>query len=174
MSTSSWRSCPTTERLAVARILGAKGLSGVVRIEPLTDWRDHLEVGARVYLEDEATPRRITTAEWGGRVPAIGLEGIGSRDDAARLAGRYLETEPQALPEGTYYWHQLQGLTVQDPSGARLGVLREVFRAGEAEVYRVELTDGGELLVPAVRDVVHGIDLEAGIMVVDYASEEVR
>ena len=174
MSTSSWRSCPTTERLAVARILGAKGLSGVVRIEPLTDWRDHLEVGAHVYLEDEATPRRITIAEWGGRVPAIGLEGIGSRDDAARLAGRYLETEPQALPEGTYYWHQLQGLTVQDPSGTRLGVLREVFRAGEAEVYRVELTDGGELLVPAVRDVVRGIDLEAGIMVVDYASEEVR
>ena len=53
-------------------------------------------------------------------------------------------------------------------------MLREVFRAGEAEVYRVELTDGGELLVPAVRDVVRGIDLEAGIMVVDYASEEVR
>jgi len=145
-----------------------------VRIEPLTDWRDHLEVGARVYIEDEATPRRITTTEWGGRVPAIGLEGIGSRDEAASLAGRYLETEPQTLPEGTYYWHQLQGLTVQDPSGIRLGVLREVFRAGEAEVYRVELTDGGEMLVPGVRDVVRDIDLEAGIMVVDYRSEEVR
>ena len=146
----------------------------MVRIEPLTDWHDHLEAGARVYLEGEVTPRRITTAEWGGRVPAIGLEGIGSRDEAARLAGRYLETEPQALPEGTYYWHELQGLTVQDPSGMHLGVLREVFRAGEAEVYRVELTDGGELLVPAVRDIVRRIDVEGGVMVVDYASEEVR
>src|SRR5439155_18812426 len=152
-----------TERLAVARILGPKGLSGVVRIEPLTDWRDHLEVGARVYIEDEATPRRITTTEWGGRVPAIGLEGIGSRDEAASLAGRYLETEPQTLPEGTYYWHQLQGLTVQDPSGTRLGLLREGFRAGGAEVYRVELTDGGEMRVPGVRDVVRDIDLESGI-----------
>ena len=171
---SSWRSCPTTERLAVARILGAKGLAGVMRIEPLTDWREHLEVGATVFLEGEADPRRILTAEWGGRIPAVGIEGVASRDDAAALIGRYLEREPATLPEGAYYWHQLEGLAVEDPSGAPLGVVREVFRAGEAEVYRIEMTDGGELLVPAVRDVVRRIDLEAGLMVVDYASEEVR
>jgi len=158
----------------VARILGAKGLAGVMRIEPLTDWREHLEVGATVFLEGEAEPRRIRTAEWGGRVPAVGLEGVASREEAASLIGRYLEREPATLPEGTYYWHQLEGLAVEDPSGVHLGVLREVFRAGEAEVYRVELTDGGELLVPAVRDVVRRIDLEAGLIVVAYASEEVR
>jgi len=171
---SSWRSCPTTERLAVARILGAKGLAGVMRIEPLTDWPERLQVGAHVFLDGEADARRIITAEWGGRIPAVALQGITSRDEAAALTGRFLETEPQPLPEGSFYWHQLLGLKVDDPSGARLGVVREVFRAGEAEVYRVELTDGGELLVPAVRDVVRRIDLEAGLMIVDYASEEVR
>jgi 16S rRNA processing protein RimM len=171
---SSWRSCPTTERLAVARVLGAKGLAGVMRIEPLTDWPEHLEAGATLFVEGEAEPRRITTAEWGGRIPAVGLEGITTRDAAASLVGRFLETEPHALPEGSYYWHELVGLQVEDPGGNRLGVVREVFRAGEAEVYRVELTDGGELLVPAVRDVVRRIDLEDGVIVVDYASEEVR
>jgi 16S rRNA processing protein RimM len=145
-----------------------------MRIEPLTDWPEHLQVGATLFLEDEAKPRRVTTAEWGGRIPAVGLEGITSRDAAAALAGRFLETEPGQLPEGSYYWHQLVGLDVQDPAGSRLGVVREVFRAGEAEVYRVELTDGGELLVPAVRDVVRRIDVDAGVIVVDYASEEVR
>jgi len=145
-----------------------------MRIEPLTDWPERLRVGATLFLEGEAEPRRITNAEWGGRIPAVGLEGITSRDAAASLAGRFLETEPQPLPAGTYYWHQLVGLHVDDPAGARLGVVREVFRAGEAEVYRVELTDGRELLVPGVRDVVRRIDLDAGVMVVDYASEEVR
>ena len=67
-----------------------------------------------------------------------------------------------------------EGVHVEDPAGAGIGVVREVFRAGEAEVYRVELTDGGELLVPAVRDVVRRIDVRGGVMVVDYASEEVR
>jgi len=145
-----------------------------MRVEPLTDWPEHLQVGATVFVEGEDQERRIITAEWGGRVPALALEGIGSRDEAAALTGRFLETEPHRLPDGTYYWHQLEGLKVEDPSGARVGVVREVFRAGEAEVYRVELTDGGELLVPGVRDVVRRIDLEAGLMVVDYASEEVR
>ena len=158
----------------MARILGAKGLAGVVRIEPLTDWPEHLQVGAQVFLDGEPEARRIITAEWGGRIPALALEGIASRNEAAALTGRFLETEPQRLPEGSYYWHQLLGLNVEDPSGARLGVVREVFRAGEAEVYRVELADGGELLVPAVRDVVLRIDLEDGLMIVDYASEEVR
>jgi 16S rRNA processing protein RimM len=145
-----------------------------MRIEPLTDWPEHLQVGATLFLEGEDEPRHITNAEWGGRIPAVGLEGITSRDGAASLAGRFLEAEPQPLPEGSYYWHQLVGLQVEDPAGARLGVVREVFRAGEAEVYRVELTDGGELLIPAVRDVVRRIDVDGGVMVVDYASEEVR
>ena len=145
-----------------------------MRIEPLTDWPEHLQTGATLFLEGETEARRITTAEWGGRVPALGLEGITTREAAAALVGRYLETEAEALPEGSYYWHQLVGLRVEDPVGARLGVVREVFRAGEAEVYRVELTDGGELLVPAVRDVVRQIDVQGGLIVVDYASEEVR
>jgi 16S rRNA processing protein RimM len=158
----------------VARVLGPKGLAGVMRIEPLTDWPEHLQVGATLFVEGETDSRRVTNAEWGGRIPAIGLEGITSREAATALAGRFLETEPQPLPEGSYYWHQLVGLRVQDPAGVELGVVHEVFRAGEAEVYRVELADGGELLVPAVRDVVRRIDLGGGVMVVDYASEEVR
>lgn len=165
---------PTTERLTVARVLGAKGLAGTVRIEALTDWPEHLSVGSHVFLDGEATARRITAAEWGGRIPAVALEGIVSREAAEKLAGRYLETQAKPLPEGSYYWHQLEGLEVRDPQGRPLGVVRGVFRAGEAEVYRIEQADGSELLIPAIRDVVRGIDLEAGVMVVEYESEEVR
>lgn len=104
----------------------------------------------------------------------IGIDGIVSRDAAEALVGRYLETDPSPLPAGTYYWHQLEGLRVEDEAGALLGVVAEVFRAGEAEVYRIEGPDGAELLVPAIRDVVRLIDLETGRMVVRYAAEEVR
>jgi 16S rRNA processing protein RimM len=146
----------------------------VLKVEPLTDWPEHLDVGAVVFLEDVPTPRRVTAAERGGRVLAIGLEGIASREAAEAMVGRYLEAEAQPLPEGTYYWHQLEGLRVEDEAGSPLGVVAEVFRAGGAEVYRIEGADGGELLVPAIHDVVRRIDLDAGLMVVRYASEEVR
>jgi 16S rRNA processing protein RimM len=127
-----------------------------------------------VYVEGEATPRRIVATEPGGRVPALTLAGLTTREEAEAMAGRYLETLARPLPEGTYYWHELEGLRVASDDGEDVGVLREVFRAGEAEVYRIERTDGGELLVPAIHDVVRRIDVPAGIMVIHYEAEEVR
>lgn len=169
---SSWRSSATTERLAVARVLGAKGLAGALRIESLTDHPERLDVGESVWIEEEADPRQILEASWGGRVPVLRLEGISDRSAAEGFIGRYLEAPATQLPPDTYYWHQLIGISVADEAGEELGRVVEVFRAGENEVYRIEGT-GGELLVPALRDVVRSIDLDAGRMVVRYEAEEV-
>jgi 16S rRNA processing protein RimM len=170
---SSWRSSPTTERLAVARVTGVKGLRGAMRIEPLTDRPERLAPGEEIYVEGEASPRRIVDVEWGGRIPAITLDGIVTRESAEALKDRYLEVDAAELPEGTYYWHQLEGLQVVDPNGTSLGTLISVFRVGENEVYRVENEAGEELLIPALRDVVREIDLPNGRMTVDYELEDV-
>jgi 16S rRNA processing protein RimM len=153
-------------------VLGAKGLAGAVRIESLTDHPERLAVGESLWLEDETEPRRILESAWGGRVPVLQLEGVSDRTAAERLAGRYLEAPPTPLAPDAYYWHQLIGLLVADEAGAELGEVVEIFRAGENEVYRI-VGPGGELLVPALRDVVRLIDLDAGRMVVRYATEEV-
>lgn len=157
----------------MARILAVKGLRGAVKVEPLTDWPDHLAAGASVYLEDESEPRVIRRAERGGRSTALSLAGIETRETAEPLVGRYLEVEAGELPAGTYYWHQLVGLVAYDVVGRRLGDVVEVFRAGENEVYRI--SDGNrETLVPALRTVVRDIDIVAGRMVVDLETEEIR
>jgi 16S rRNA processing protein RimM len=111
--------------------------------------------------------------EAGGRVPVIALEGVSDRGAAEALAGRYLEVESEPLPEGRWYWHQLVGLEVADEQGRPMGSVVEVFRAGENEVYRIEGPQG-ELLLPALRDVVRAIDLERGRMTVRWEPEEVR
>lgn len=171
---SSWRSSPTSDRLAAARIIGPKGLSGAMRLEVLTDRTDRLTVGAALFVEGEDAPRLIRAVESGGRVPVVRLEGVERREDAAALVGRYLEVDAEPLPAGHYYWHQLIGLRVVDEAGRDLGELVEVFRAGENEVYRVEADGRPELLLPAIHDVVREIDLEAGTMTVRYETEEVR
>src|SRR6266508_302428 len=170
---SSWRSSATSERLAVARVVGARGLAGAVRIEMLTDWPEHLAAGAVVFLEGQDEPRRVRELQAGGRVPVLMLEGLEDRNAAESLIGHYLEVDARELPEGSYYWHQLTGLRVLDEAGAELGELVEVFRAGENEVYRVMTDAGAELLLPAIRDVIREIDLEAGTMTVRYEAEEV-
>lgn len=153
-------------------MLRAKGLAGALRIEPLTDHPERLATGEMLWIEEEADARRIVDAEWGGRWPVLRLEGIGDRSAAERLVGRYLEAPASPLGPDAYYWHQLVGLSVVDGAGAAIGTVVEVFRAGESEVYRIE-GPAGELLVPALREVVREIDLQAGRMVVQYDAEEV-
>jgi 16S rRNA processing protein RimM len=174
-ATSSSRSSPTpSDRRAVARVLGAKGLKGGLRVEILTDWPERLEPGAEVWPEGETSPRRIRHVESGGRVPVVHLDGIDSREAADQLRGRYLEVPARRLDEGAYYWDDLIGLRVESPAGTHVGELVEVFRAGGNEVYRV-VGPGGERLVPALRSVVQRIDLESGVMVVAADdAEEVR
>lgn len=169
----SWRSSQTTERLAVARVTGAKGLRGSLRIEPLTDWPERLARGAEIFVEDEAEPRRIVEVQWGGRAPSLSIDLVTTREAAEALVGRYLEVEARELPAGSYYWHQLEGLHVTDEAGTELGTLTEVFRAGENEVYRIEGGPDGELLVPALRDVIREVNIDAGRMVVRYETEDV-
>lgn len=154
-------------------MLGAKGLAGAVRIEPLTDVPERIAVGAELFLEGEAAPRKLTAVETGGRVPVVTLDGIADRAAAEELAGRYLEVEAAPLPAGTWYWHEIVGLRVRDEAGDDLGSVVEVFRAGENEVYRIE-GPGGELLVPALRDVVREVDVAAGSMTIRWQPEEVR
>lgn len=155
-------------------MLGAKGLAGGMRVEVLTDREDRLIAGAQLFVEDEDTTRQILEVETGGRVPMVRLEGIGSRAEAEAMLGRYLEVDPDPLPEGMLYWHQIVGLAVRDEDDRQLGNVVEVFRAGENEVYRVESPGRPDLLLPALREIIREIDLAAGTMTVRYDEEEVR
>lgn len=137
----------------------------------LTDWPERLVEGAQLFVEGEERARRVRRTELGGRVPVLHLDGIESRQAAEELTGRYLEADAAALPAGSYYWHELEGLEVHDEQGASIGTLVEVFRAGGGEVYRV-VGPTGERLLPALRRVVRQIDLDAGRMIVRLDDEE--
>jgi 16S rRNA processing protein RimM len=175
-ATSSSRSSPTTtDRLAVARIIGPKGLSGAVRLELVTDWpEEQIVAGAELWLEGDDEPVRVTRVERGGRVLAVHLDRLGSREAAEAVVGRYLEAPAAPLPADTYFWHDLIGLRVEDEHGSVIGELVEIFRAGGNEVYRV-VGPEGERLVPALRSAISRIDLEQGRMVLaPDDAEEVR
>ncbi len=164
---SSSTSSLTSDLLAVARVMGVRGLGGELRVMPLTDTPERLALDAMVVVEGEETPRRIAATGPSRQGVILSLEGITDRDAAAAMVGRHLLAPGAApeLPAGTYWWHQLEGLEVVDENGRSLGRLDEVFRVGTNEVYRV-VGDEGELLVPALHSVVTAIDLDAGRMTI--------
>lgn len=164
---SSSTSSPTSDPLAVARVMGVRGLKGDLRVMSLTDAPARLEAGQLVVVEGEASPREILEAGFSKHGPVLRLDGISDRDAAAALIGLHLlaPEAPTDLPSGTYWWHELEGLEVVTPAGVTIGQLEEVFRAGTNEVYRV-VGPGGEVLVPSLRSIVLDISLEAGRMTI--------
>lgn len=169
---SSSTSSPTSDPLAVARVMGVRGLDGDLRVMALTDVADRLTVGAFVVVEGESAPRRITQVSASRLGLVLRLDGVTDRASAAALIGRHLSAPeaPSELPDGTYWWHELEGLDVVDADGREWGRLEEVFRAGANEVYRVVGAES-ELLVPALRSVVLEIDLGQGRMTIRDPAE---
>ena len=80
-----------------------------------------------------------------------------------------------ALPQGEYYWAELEGLRVVNLEGLTLGVVSHLLETGANDVM-VVVPEGVSArsvaaqsrLIPYVRQVVKQVDLESGIVRVDW------
>src|SRR2546426_600831 len=97
------------------------------------------------------------------------LEGVDSIEDAERYRGldlRIPEEDLSALPEGSYYHHQLRGLRVEDAGGREVGRVAEVMETGGEAAILVVRGVNGETLIPLADAVVRTVDLPGGRVVV--------
>ena len=151
----------------VGIIKGAWGLQGDLRVESLTDNPDRFAANSRLYLEGRAV--RVRRSREVKRGIVLKLDSVHDRTAAERLRGKSLTVSADAvpaLPEGAYYHYQLIDLDVYTCEGERLGSVREILTTGANDVYVVERPGARDLLIPALKRVVVGVDLLAGRMVV--------
>ncbi|MGN0435728.1 MAG: ribosome maturation factor RimM, partial [Wujia sp.] len=59
-----------------------------------------------------------------------------------------------ALEEDEYYIADVLGMKVVLEDGTELGILQDVMQTGANDVFVVEMKDGGELLIPVIKDCV--------------------
>jgi len=145
------------------------GLNGAVRVEVLTDDDSRFADGSRVFPEGSSD---VLTVGWvQPDVPGIlvRFQEVRTREAAESLRDVYLEVERpvQGLAQGEAYWHEVIGVPVTTSAGESLGTVADVFRAGESEVYVVRGGTRGEVLVPAVRDVVRVFEPAEGRIEID-------
>lgn len=82
---------------------------------------------------------------------------------------RLLVPEAEAIPleEDEYYTRDLYGLRVVTDEGEELGELVRIYETGANDVYAVQKSpEEKELLIPAIKDCIRKVDLEAGVMTV--------
>lgn len=68
-----------------------------------------------------------------------------------------------SLPEGEYYWFDIEGLRVYDCNVRLLGTITEIIHTGSNDVYVVK-NNAQEFLIPALQSVVRSIDIARGEM----------
>lgn len=151
--------------LAVGRLGRSHGIHGDLVLEILTDFPERLKPGTRVYLGAEHRPSRLARSRRHNQGLLVAFEGIASPEQAAQLRNQLVFVRADDRPplgEGEYYHHQLLGLQVVTEEGAILGRLAEILETGANDVYVVRPPEGADILLPAIEEVVLGIDLPAG------------
>lgn len=153
----------------VGLVRGVHGLRGTVRVEILSDDPRRFNRGRRIYLEGQAAPLTISWSQANPPGILVRFREIDHREAAEVLRDRYLEAEvvPDALPAGSFYWHEVQGTEVRTTDGELLGTVEEIFRVGEGEVFIVRGGPRGEILIPAVSAVVRELAPRDGRIIVD-------
>ena len=72
----------------------------------------------------------------------------------------------EALPlgEDEYYIADLIGMEVSLEDDTYFGRLRDVIETGANDVYAVETAEGREVLIPAIKECILQVDVQAGKM----------
>jgi 16S rRNA processing protein RimM len=144
------------------------GTRGEVKVRPDVA-PAYLERIARVYLGPEQRPIDLLGVARRGRAYTLKLRGIDTMTAAETLRGVEVlipRSEAPPLAEGEFYVADIVGLRAVTTTGRALGTVAEVLSTGANDVYVVR-GDAGEVLIPAIRDVVTSIDPAVGVLQVE-------
>jgi len=149
------------EFLTIGQILAPWGVKGKLKVKVITDFPQRFAPSSKIYINRQ--PMTIDSAEWHKGKAIIKLNQIDTIEAAQRLRGQPIEihhSQAYPLPEGQYYHFQLIGLEVWTTQGKLLGNITEILTAESNDNYVVS-GDKGEILIPAIEDVVKSIDLDS-------------
>jgi len=159
-----------SEFITIGRILAPSGVKGKLKVKIETDFPQRFTPRSNVYVNRQ--PITIDDAEWHGGKLVIKLNAIDSIEAAQKLRGKIIEihcSQVRPLPEGQYYHFQLIGIEVWTTEGESLGNITEIKSTESNDVYIVSGAKG-EILIPAIEDVVKSVDLDRGCLIIELIS----
>lgn len=165
----------------VGRITTVHGIKGWVKVHSFTDQAENIFQYPPWWLKTADGWREVEFDEY--RDTSKGLlahiVGIDDRDIARKFCQQDIAVEKAQFPEldqGEYYWHQLEGLRVLTCQGdAQLGTVTGLLETGSNDVLEVkgdsDSLDQAERLIPYTEQFVLKVDLDAGVIEVDWDPE---
>lgn len=167
------------------RVLGkvttAFGIKGWVKVysftDPMTNILDYRSWFIRV--DGHWKSFKLVQGKPQGKGLAAALEGVNDRDQALALSQCEIGVAESELPElddKEHYWFQLLNLSVVNTDGVRLGQVKELFDSGGGNQVMAVKPDADSIdqqqrLLPFVDQVILEVDLDQGVIEVDWDSD---
>lgn len=153
----------------VGVITSTHGIKGEVKVFPTTDDLRRFKRLREVILDTgkERLTLEVEGAKFFKQFVILKFKGLDNINDVEKYRrASLLVTRKNAvrLEKDEYFVADLIGLEVRDEDGGKIGRLQDVIETGANDVYDIDLDDGRKLLLPAIRQCVLEVDVEAGFI----------
>lgn len=160
-----------SDLLQVGVITATHGLKGEVKVFPTTDDVKRFKKLKECILD---TGKEQLTLELEGcrffkQFVILKFKGIDNINDVEKYkkCSLFVTREHAVkLKKDEFFITDLINLTVKNEAGEEIGIIKEVLSTGANDVYVIEKKEGGELLLPALKQCVKKVDFEEKCMIV--------
>lgn len=157
--------------LRVGVISSTHGIKGEVKVYPTTDDAARFKDLKKVLLDTGKDYRELEVegVKFFKNMVILKFKGYDSINDIEKYKGKdLLVTRDDAVELGPdeNFIVDLIGLSVVTEDGEPFGTLTDVIVTGANDVYEVKTAEGKEVLLPAIKECVRKVDLEASVITV--------
>ncbi len=157
--------------LQVGAVTSTHGIAGEVKVFPTTDDPNRFKKLKHVLLDtgNGMKELEITRVKFFKNMVILKFRDHDKIEDVMPYKGRELYVTREnavKLKKNEYFIADLIGMEVYTEDDVLLGTLKNVLQTGANDVYEVERRDGGDVLIPAIRQCILDVDVENAKMTV--------
>ncbi len=157
--------------LQVGVISSTHGIKGEVKVFPTTDDVNRFKKMKEVYLDTgkEKIILHPESVKFFKQFVILKFKEFNNINEVEQYRNKSLLVDREhavKLRKDEYFIADLIGLKVITDEEKTLGTLKDVLQTGANDVYIVETEDGKEVLLPAIKECILNVDMEAGEVLV--------
>ncbi len=151
----------------VGTISSTHGVRGEVKVYPTTDDVRRFKKLKEVLLDTgkEMLTLEVESVKFFKQFAILKFKGIDTLNDVEKYRMKNLfvtRANAVKLQKDEYFIADLIGLKVFTEEREYFGELTDVIQTGANDVYVVTMADGKEVLMPAIKECILSVDMEAG------------
>lgn len=157
--------------LQIGVISSTHGIKGEVKVFPTTDDVNRFKKLKEVYLDTgkEKLVIHPESVKFFKQFVILKFKEFSNINEVEQYRNKSLLVDREhavKLRKDEYFIADLIGLSVVTDEEIQFGVLKDVLQTGANDVYIVETGEGKEVLLPAIKECVLKVDIEAGEVLV--------